>query len=250
MNETNQGEVQEVAVDAQQPEGDTPSPAPEDKSQAFSDLIRGEYKDCYAKEVQRILDRRFREQKTKDSKSQPILNRLMERYGVADLDQLGHAVEQDSSFDQQAATKAGLSVEQYQELKTLQRENANLKEIHGRQAAKSQLQQWQQDGAKVSQIYPEFQLAQEVQNPQFRSLLKAGIPLQQAYEVLHIADIKANMAGKIQQNVVENIRLKGSRPMENGTAKGSGFLMDGNPMTRRQRADIAQRVSRGETIHF
>ena len=85
-------------------------------------------------------------------------------------------------------------------------------------------------------------------------MLKAGVPVKLAYEVRHMDEIKAgvaqNTAKQTEKQVVESIRAKGSRPSENGTSSQSGFTVkdDVSKWSKKDRAEIAKRVARGETI--
>ena len=55
-----------------------------------------------------------------------------------------------------------------------------------------------------------------------------------------------------EQLVTDNIRAKGSRPLENGTSQQGAFIVknDVNALTKEDRAEIARRVRRGEVISF
>lgn len=123
------------------------------------------------------------------------------------------------------------------------------------QAAQQQLQKWYSEGEQVKAVYPSFDLAAESKNPQFLSMLKAGVPVQHAYEVVHMDEIKAgvaqNTARRTEKQVVDGIRAKGNRPAENGTSSQSAaFTVKDDPhkWTKKDRAEVARRVARGETI--
>lgn len=231
----------------------------------FRELIDTEYKDIYADEFQTAFDRRFktaRENEEALAKHQPVLDILMEKYKITDgdVDKLAAAVEKDDAHWSAAAEEAGLSVDQYRQLRTLQRDNETLKAEQSRarneQAAQQQLQAWYAEGEAVKAEYPDFDLAAEVKNPAFLSMLRSGVPVKHAYEVSHFNDIKSGVAQQAarqtEKNVVDGIRAKGSRPAENGVSSQSGitFRSDVSKLTRRDRAEIARRVARGEEISF
>lgn len=243
----------------------TTSDTLESRRKAFRDLVNGEYKDVYTEETQRVIDRRFRETKNLEEqiqRSQPILDMLMQRYKIADGDpaKLQAAIESDDAYWSEAAEEAGLSVEQYKQFQRLQRENAALlnaqRQQRSQQAAQQQLQRWYGEAEQVKGLYPSFDLNAEVKNPQFLSMLKAGVPVQHAYEVVHMDEIKAGVAQMTAQatekQVVDGIRAKGARPQENGTKAQSAFTVkdDVSKLSRKDRAEIARRVARGERITF
>lgn len=242
----------------------TTSDALEERRKAYRDMVEGEYKDLYTEDTQRIIDRRFRETKNLEqqaAKQQGVIDLLMQRYKIADGDiaKLTAAIENDNAYWSEAAEEAGMSVDQYKQFQKLQRENAALlreqRMRQGQQAAQQQLQRWHGESEQVKSIYPSFDLGAEAKNPQFLSMLKAGVPVQHAYEVIHMAEIKAGVAQMTakatEKQVVAGIRAKGARPTENGTAsQGAAFTVKDDPSkwTRKDRAEVARRVARGETI--
>lgn len=242
---------------------ETTSDTREEKRRAFNQLVNGEYKDIYTEETQRIIDRRFRETKNLEqqvSRAQPVIDMLMQRYKITDGDmgKLTQAVENDDAYWSEAAEEAGMSVEQYKQFQKLQRENAALlqaqRQRQSQQAAQQQLQKWYTEGEQLKADYPDFDLGAEARNPQFLSMLKSGVPVKLAYEVLHMDDIKAGVAQataqRTEKQVVDGIRAKGSRPAENGTSSQSSFIVKDDPSkwTKKDRAEIVRRVARGETI--
>ena len=246
-------------------EGDvvTTSNTLEDRRKAFQELVNGEYKDIYTEETQRIIDRRFREARNLEeraAKQQPVIDMLMQRYKIADgdLGKLAAAVENDNAYWSEAAEEAGMSVEQYKQFQRLKRENDALLRAQrmrqSQQAAQQQLQKWYSEGEQVKAVYPDFDLGAESKNPQFISMLKAGVPVQHAYEVIHMDEIKAGVAQstarQTEKQVVDGIRAKGNRPAENGTSSQSAFTVKDDPhkWTKQDRAEVARRVARGETI--
>ena len=242
---------------------ETTSDTLEDKRKAFRALVDGEYKDQYTEDTQRIIARRFRETKnleTQLSQQKPILDMLMQRYKIADgdLGKLTQAIENDNAYWSQAAEEAGMSVEQYKQFQKLQRENAQLLQAQRRsqnqQAAQKQLQKWYQEAEAMKADYPDFDLGRESQDPQFLSMLRSGVPVKLAYEVMHMDEIKSTVAQttaqQTEKQVVEGIRAKGARPAENGTSSQSGFVVKDDPAkwTKKDRAEIVRRVQRGEQI--
>ena len=249
-----------------QPGVTTTSDTLEARRKAFQDLVNSEeYKEIYTEETQRIINRRFRETQNLEqqvARNQPLIDMLMQRYKISDGDigKLTAAIENDDAYWSEAAEEAGMSVEQYKQFQKLQRENAALmrdqQQRRSQQAAQQQLQKWYGEAEQVKGVYPSFDLNAEVKNRQFISMLKSGVPMQHAYEVVHLDDIKAGVA-KMQakateRQVVDGIRAKGARPQENGTTSQSAFTVkdDVGKLTKAERAEIARRVARGEIIKF
>ena len=88
---------------------------PEQRRAEFERLIKEEYKDEFAQRTQQLIDRRFRETKTLQSQLQalsPVMELLAEKYGVkpGDTAGLAKAIEEDSSYYEDAAVEKGVTV--------------------------------------------------------------------------------------------------------------------------------------------
>ena len=64
--------------------------------------------------------------------------------------------------------------------------------------------------------------------------------------------VEQSAARAAEKQVVDTIRAKGARPAENGTAAQSAFTVkdDVSKLTREDRAEIARRAARGDSISF
>lgn len=243
----------------------TDKEARKERRKRYQELINGEFRDFYSEDTQNIINRRFKETKGLEErlgKSQPILDLLMDRYGIGDGDteKLKRAIDEDNAYWVQAAREAGMSVEQYKRLQRLRRENRELlderRQRQVREKVDGQLRQWYGEEKALQKLYPGFDLSAEVREPRFLALLKSGIPVRHAYEVIHMEEIKARVAEtaakNMERHVVAGIRAKGVRPAENGTSAQSGFTVKGDvsKLTKKDRAEIARRAARGEKIKF
>lgn len=243
----------------------TTSDALEAKRKAFADLVDGEYKDQFTERTQQIINRRFKEVKgLEDSLSaqKPILDMLLQRYGISDGDmkKLQTAIEEDTGYWQEAADQAGMTVEQYKNLKKLERENAEFLRERQRQAgeqqAQQQFQKWMHEAEGMKGLYTGFDLRAELANPEFQKLLKAGISMQQTYELIHMDEIKAaaakNAAQATSKQMQANIKAKASRPSENGTSSNSAAIVknDVHSLSKADRAEAVRRALMGEKISF
>ena len=220
-----QGEGTPAAGEKQEAEVQVTSNTLEERRQSFKDLIKGEYKDLYDEEVQTILKRRLKDEKglkEQVGQMQPIIDLLNQKYQVqgGDMAKLMEAIESDDVYWQDAADEAGMTVDQFKKFQKLQRENAQLIEQQrarqSQEAVSKQVQAWYQEAESIKATYPDFDLATESQNPSFMSMLRAGVPVQHAYEVVHMDDIKAGIqrmtASATEKQVTDNIRAKGQRP--------------------------------------
>lgn len=249
------------AAAGQEPEVKVTSNTLEDKRKSYQELIRGEYKDLYAEDTQRLINQRFKETKALQAQVdevKPLLDELNARYGTTDVKGILQAIEKDNGYWESAAEEAGMEVEQYKKIKTLERQNAALMEAQKQQAEKARVQEqvgrWVQEAETLKGKYPGFDLQTELADDQFRRLLQAGTPVEHAYRVIHMDELMSGAvsaaAAAAEKNVTDNIRAKGMRPVENGVAAQSGFVSktDVNKLTKADRAEMARRAARGELI--
>lgn len=244
---------------------ETTSNTLEDRRKAFDAMIDGEYKDVFEERFQQAFNRRFKETKGMEqtiSDQKPIMDMLMQRYKITDGDvsKLQTAIEQDDRYWSEAADEAGLTVEQYKAMQKLERENTELKLMRqrqqGQEAAQQKLNQWYAEGEKMKELYPSFDFRAEAANRDFMGLLKSGLGVQQAYELIHMEEIKAAAAKSAAQTAGEQmmarIQNKASRPSENGTSSQSAVITksDVHNLSRKDREEIARRAQRGEKIRW
>lgn len=235
----------------------------EARRKAYNDLINGEYKDIDQERFQQVFDRRFKQVKGIEAElaaQKPIIDKLMSRYSVNDVAQLDKALSEDTEYWERVAEEKGMTVEQYHAMQKLERENEELRAIRQRQIGQQQFQQqldtWYKEADKVKELYPSFDLKKEAQNPEFLSLLRNGNSVEHAYKVLHFDELTQN-AARVAAQIADaqaqaRIKQKASRPSENGTSSQSAAIVrsDVSSLTRKERAEIARRVQRGEKIVF
>ena len=108
--------------------------------------------------------------------------------------------------------------------------------------------------AQTAQIYPAFQLAQEMASPRFVRLVDAGLSVREAYETLHRDELlrqavnTAFDAGRRAQ--AQSQAMRRGRPEENGAPGAVVSRRDPSAMSRAQREEISRRVLRGEKVTF
>ena len=243
----------------------TTSDTLEAKRAAFKELIEGEYKDQYTEMFQQSFNRRFKETKTMEqtiADQKSVLDIMMQRYNIADGDvkALQKAIEEDNTYWEAAAEEAGLTVDQFKAMKKMERESAELQALRQKQAADQHAQQqlatWMQEAEKVKEMYPGFDFRTEFANRDFQGLLRAKVPMKQAYELIHMEEIKQatakTAAQTASQQMQANLKAKQSRPAENGTSSKTAVIVknDVSKLTRKERAEIARRAQYGEKITF
>ena len=256
-----------ASVTQEQTTGEEAKTPTKTKAQAFEDLIKGEYKDEFAKRTQGIIDERFKKTKGMEgelNEFKAIGQRLSEKYGVDANDRkaLLAAIDNDESFYEKEALEKGLTVSQLKEMKKIERENAELKEAKRKAEEKEHSEKiysdWLNQGEELKQKYglADFDLSKEAENPDFCKLLESGVSIESAYIATHIDDMiggaMAATAQNVRKSIVDNIANRSGRPSENAASSPSSqiFKSDVNKLTKADREEIERRVMRGEEIRF
>lgn len=266
-------DTQAVQKDAQEPETIVTADTQEARKAEFEKLIKGDYKDLFDERAQRIIDARFKEVKTLEAKAAqsetlaPVLDMLASKYGVdgKDVAALVKAIEEDDGFYEEEALKKGLTVEQLKYMRKVERENAEFRrtaeERQRIENADRIYAQWQQQSESCKAMYPAFDLRAECSHAEtgerFLGLLKSGVDVQTAFEVVHkdelIGGAMQYTAQAIQEKTINDIRARGLRPSENGGGgNGAAAIVKTDPrtFTKKDREEISRRVMRGERIEL
>ena len=238
-------------------------PKSEDRSARFEELIKGEYKDLYEQRMQDTISKRLKGNEATVQKYNalaPVLEMLGSKYGVdaGDTEALAKAIEEDETFYEDEALEKGMTVQQIKEIRRMERENAELKaqmeQRQHKEMVDKTIADWMQQGEALKQIYPSFDLDEEIKNEEFARLLKSNVPLQTAFEVVHKDEIiPAAMqytAKQVEAKVANNIRSGQKRPAE-GAAGSRGAVQvksDPSKFTKADIDEIYRRVQRGEKI--
>ena len=253
-------------ADVQYGKGDAPAAEVQnispDRNAQFEALIKGEWKAEYDQRVQETVQKRLKSSKeTVDRYNAlaPTLELLASKYGVdaGDIAALNQAIQDDDAYYEDEAMDRGLTVSQLKEIKTMERENAELRRQMQERETKANADrlysQWMDQSEQIKQIYPSFDVQTEMQNPQFISLLRSNIDMKTAYEVIHHDEIlPAAMSfavNRTEQKIASSIASNGRRPVENGRSNATAQRKtDVSQFTKADRQEIARRVARGERI--
>ena len=232
-------------------EGGTPDAgehrdAAADRAARFESLIKGEYKDLYDKRVQETIQKRLKGSAgivQKYRELGPALELLGQRYGVdaSDPEALRRAIQEENAPASDGKSGSGGP----ERTETLRQERA-----------RRQLSDWLRQAEVTKSRYPSFDLQQEARDPRFRSLLRSGVPLQTAFEVLHQQEIlpaaMAYSARRAEERMADSVIAGQLRPAEGAMGGQSPVLSkrDVKCLTRAERDEIDRRVARGEKIRF
>ncbi|MBQ6937122.1 MAG: hypothetical protein IJN36_01255, partial [Clostridia bacterium] len=176
----------------------------------------------------------------------------MEKYDIADADtqKLERMIKTDMNKTD------NLNQRNTELIKRLIAENTYLKrnreaEIRAMRE-RAQAQKLRAQVEETKKTYNDFDLEKEIKNPEFARLLSVGVSVKNAYEVTNIDKILDKKGRDAQREVVNSIRAKGVRPVENGSSPTSGVILssDISKLTKKQRAELAKRAAKGEMIEF
>ncbi len=226
------------------------------KTAEFEALIGGEYKNEFSEKVRKILNRRLKEVKElkeNADRNAEIAQLVMRKFNVhdGDVEKLERMI--DKTMNQSMGKE---NMKHTELLKRLIRENSLLKQDREARLrdmrAKSVSEKVKAQAEEAAQAYPDFDFRKELRNPEFCRLLRAGVSVKNAYEVVNIDGILDSNSRETEKQVLDSIRYKGNRPVENGSETNGGILLSNNisKLNRKQRAELAKRAAAGEKIEF
>ena len=232
----------------------------------FEELIKGEYKEDFEKSIQKAIGRRMSGARANEQKLaaiQPIMQALASKYGVSDVNDIASIakyVDEDESLYEDAAYKAGMSVDQYKRFSRIEAENQRLNaekdRNEQRQRAQEQYNKWVAEAEEVKATFPNFELDTMLQDEQFQNLLRAGVDLKHAYMAMEGDNILPEVMGYTAQQVAKKtaatIAQRGARPTEGGMSgqAAAKATTDVSKLSNAEIEDLVRRASSGERIIF
>lgn len=245
-------------------EADPDPVTPEDRESAFRE-IRKEYKDLISRDIEKAINRRVLENNQLQSQLkayQPLLSILGARYGVTTgkVEDIVSAIDNDASFYESAALNAGMTPDQYKSLLNLQVQNqqllANQQEQEAARRREQLTNRWDMEAECCKQIFPDFSMEDECQNPDFVRMLGSGVSVEAAYKAMHFDEISQGLITRTEidtkKKVADTVRSGASRPSENGIGKNAATKtkVDVEHMTNDQMDALIERARNGEQITF
>ena len=244
-----------------------------ERRRAYDEFIKGEGKEFYAEDTQKIVSRRVKDEKAlRDElgKKNPFIEALADKYShdPNDLEGLMAKISNDRDFYAEAAAEAGMdSPETYRKFRESERkakayeaEQKRIKEAAEAQKRDSfvseRVRGWHQEAEALKGTYADISLEKEMANPQFAAMLRSGVSVEAAYEAMHHRDIvakaTADAKAETEKAVIDNLRAKGQRPAEGGANPTSAPLtgFDVKSLTKAQRAEFARQAALGKRIEF
>lgn len=254
-------QAQQDGKDSAGADGGTPAKV------SFDDLIKGDYKQDFDAKVQKIVQNRLKGVKAQADayeKASPLIDAVAHRYGIqdtSDVNAILNAFDTDSRLLESEAMEKNMPVEQLAAMKRLERENEMFRrqeqQIQAERQTQEQVNRWMAEAEEAKQIYPELDLAAEIQNPEFAKLLQANVGVKAAYQVIHGEDImQAAIAAAVKkgaEKVAASVAAGKARPADSGAGTSGAAVTpktNVDAMSRADIKDVMRRVARGERISF
>ena len=145
-------------------------------------------------------------------------------------------------------------MEQLAQFKKMERENKAFQEQMQQERDRQEFQKkfagWNAEAERLKGKFPELDLVQEFNDPEFVRMLDHGISVETAYQARHFDDLMGgalqHTAAQTEKKVMDSIKARGARPAENGT-RGSGGArekIDVTKLTKQQRQELIEEARR------
>ncbi len=226
----------------------------------------------YNKQMQAVVQSRLRSAKGAEetlSKLTPALEVLARKHNLdpanMDYDALAKAISDDDSFYEDKALQMGVSIETAKKMDQQERDQARQQRQEAQtleqQKIQQHIQRLEQQGEAMKQVFPNFDLRKELQNPVFARMTSPnmGLSVEDAYYAVHRKEIQeASMqvtAQKTAQKISNSIQAGSRRPDENGTTgqAASVTTFDYSKASPEQRAELKRQIraaaARGEKLY-
>lgn len=235
-----------------------------EQSMSFDDYVKA-HKDEASKWFQKQFNRRhadYNQLKSRADASAQVLDVLAAKYNLDanDVDGIVKALNGDDSMFEERAIEAGMTVEQYKRFSAAQAENRRLRaeqqQFQQTQQIQRQMEEWDRQSNNLKQIFPDFDLDTELENPDFEKALRSGLSIDRAFYAVHGAEITSGAmqytAQQVRQATAEDLASRRNRPIENGLSPmaSAKVTKDVHNLTKRERAELAKRSMSGERIRF
>lgn len=255
-----EGIENENTEDLEERDADVAEGAP-DREKEFEALIKGDYKEAFAKRTQRIMNKRYAESKANEEKLtgqlseyEDVLSVMYDRYGVSDVKALKAAMESDDDLISEKAAEAGMSNDAYRKYSKLKAAQDKADKAQRASEIAKEKDRLLAREAEIKQKFPEFDLMKELKNPEFEAMVRQGADMEQVYKALHYEELMTGAIKtaktKAKMEAAADISARGRRPRENGVGKVTPGVpkFDINNTTKEQREKIERAVLKGEKV--
>lgn len=226
----------------------------------------------YNKEIQKVVSSRLKTAKVAEdtlAKLTPAIEVLARKHGFdmsnMDYDALAKAIEDDDTYYEDKALEMGTSVEVARRVDQMERADNRRIQMEQRtleeQRAQEHFDKLDRQAGEFKKIFPNFDMATEMQNPTFARLVHPaiGMSVEDAYHAIHRKEIQAATMQLTEQKTMEKvssaIQAGSRRPVELGTSSQapSTSTFDYRHASKEQRDSIKRQIrsaaARGEKLY-
>lgn len=258
VNETQTADNTEVAAQNPAENSQLATDNNEDLDAEFNKLIKGKYKSQYERSIKESVGRRLKgtdRLREQVNAQNPIMDLLKKRYGVEDAGELLRAVEEDALYIRKQATETGESEESVLSRIRSERTANEMAQLKAEQETRDKISRWHNEAISLkNSVYPNLDLQSEMDNKDFVNLLELGLPVKQAYEVIHHDELLRSAVSlatlKAKEQTENTIKAGTNRVLENGlsTQAASKTSINVNDLTEKDVIAILKKVENGEKI--
>lgn len=220
---------------------------------SWEDILKDpEYKEAFNTEVSGILQKRLakaQERETNIAKLAPAIEMLAARYGVdaGDYEAISRAVNDDDTFYKDKAMEMGVDVKTakalIQSTRQVDRLTAEKENDIRQQHVRAHVERLNRQADALKAEYPNFNLAEELQNDMFVKLTAPGmLSVEDAYKAVHRKELEASKELALQEQAMAaataTIRAGQQRPKENGSSAAATITRV--PPAQRSKAERAE----------
>lgn len=259
---------------------DNESPVAQDSSNeeeakpSFDDLINGEYKKDYQKNINKVVRSRLKGAKETENRLNsftPLLEILANRYGIEadDVSKLDaqafiEKMMDDDSIYEEESLETNIPVDALKKMKKMELENTAMrKQLEAEAMEAEQRADFEakfREAEELKEYYPNFELNQmfesandgDENSQNFLRLLGNGVPMKLAFEVTHpelITNAMKVVAQTAQEKVANSVKANSKRPSEGGGGiTGRPAKLNPATMTEAQIRELRERSLSGERI--
>ena len=218
------------------------------KKPTYEELINSDdYKNEHQAYVQKAIEKRLKNHQKLADKQHSILSLVASKYDLDEssetfLADLETKVKEDDSFYERYALEHDTDTQTARKIVTLERQVAENERVRAEQeqmaAQRAEIDQIIRNAEKTKAIYPNFDINEEIKNPNFARLLKVlNGDTTTAYRTTHWDEL---MHGTVSQAIqtanmqtANAVKANKSRPVENGLGSSA-------PSVSTQEADFSR----------
>lgn len=264
-NSVRQAQAQAAQPVAQQQPDVGPEQTAQNIDAEWEEAKKTKFRDQYGRDVQAAVQQRFKNQNDANDTLQilaPMLQSMAKRAGLDPSDTKGlvDAYLDDDSTWEEEAEEHGMTGQAYREFQQLQTENQRYRQQREEQerfeATQKHYASLVQQGEELKKTFPNFDLQEELKNPQFLSMTspEGRLNVEQAYMALHYRDVLpgAVQAGvqQAQKQMAQTLAANRARPVEGALTNQAAANINADPsnFTREQMRAYIERARMGERI--